>query len=256
MNSNYPPATIMGAHTRMLASRFVEQEYELSIWVPFDYEQSDKNYPTLYVLDAPIYFGGAAYITMCNNWDGVIPEMIVVGVGAQVNNWEEWDPLRDRDLVSVEIPGRPWSGHADNFIQFVEHELLPFVESNYRTQRDDRVIWGHSSGATFALKLMFHKTHLFHRIIATSPSFEHSGRTIYDYQEDLARNSFSSKVRLFVSVGSLENTYSARAKDLMQDLAERNIKNLELHTMILDGFDHIAANFPGFIYGLRAVYVN
>jgi predicted alpha/beta superfamily hydrolase len=254
MNTNHSPATIMGAHKRTLASRFVDQEYELSIWVPFDYEQSEKDYPTLYVLDAPIFYGGAVYIAMCNNWDGVIPEMIVVGVGAQVKNWEEWDPLRDRDLSSVEIPGRPWSGHADNFIRFVEKELLPFVDSNYRTQRADRIIWGHSSGATFALKLMFHKTHLFNRIIATSPSFEHGGKAIYDYHQDLATDALPSKVRLFVSVGSLENTYSARARDFMRDLAERKMRNLQLHTMILDGFDHAAANFPGFIYGLRAVY--
>jgi predicted alpha/beta superfamily hydrolase len=254
MKTNYPPATIMGAHTRKLASRFVEQEYELSIWLPFNYEQSDKNYPTLYVLDAPIYFGGAAYIAMCNNWDGVTPEMIVVGVGAQVKKWDEWDPLRDRDLVSVEIPGRPYSGHADNFIQFVEHELIPFVDTNYRTQKDDRVIWGHSSGATFALKVMFHKTHLFNRYIATSPSFKHSGRTIYDYHQDLTIAALPSKVRLFVSVGSLETTYSAKARPFMQGLAERNLQNLELHTMILDGFDHTVANFEGFIHGLRAVY--
>ncbi len=254
MTTDYPPATIMGAHQRKLASKFVDQEYELSIWLPFDYEQTDKNYATLYVLDAPIYFGGAVYIAMSSNWDGVIPEMIVVGVGAAVKNWDEWDPLRDRDLNSVEIPGRPWSGHADNFIEFVEKELVPFIDSNYRTQENDRVIWGHSSGATFGLKLMFHKTHLFNRIIATSPSFEHSGGIIYDYQDDLARDALSANVQLFVSVGSLEKTYSAKAKDFMRDLAERNMQNLQLHTMILDGFDHVAANFPGLIYGLRTVY--
>lgn len=254
MSINHPPATIMGTHKRILTSKFVDQEYELSIWLPFDYEESDKDYPTLYVLDAPVYFGGAAYITMCNNWDGVIPEMIVVGVGAEVKNWNEWDPLRDRDLSSVEIPGRPYSGHADNFIQFIEEELLPFVDSNYRTQKTDRVIWGHSQGATLTLKLMFHKTHLFNRIIATSPTFDHSGKVFYDYDPDLTVDALSSEVRLFISVGSLENTYSAKAKDFMLDLAEHKIQNLQLHTMILDGFNHVAANFPGFIYGLRAVY--
>ena len=118
----------------------------------------------------------------------------------------------------------------------------------------DHLAFSRVASATFALKLMFHKTHLFNRIIATSPSFEHSGKTIYDYHQDLAMGALPSKVRLFVSVGSLENTYSARARDFMRDLEERKFRNLQLHTMILDGFDHIAANFPGFIYGLRAVY--
>jgi hypothetical protein len=40
----------------------------------------------------------------------------------------------------------------------------------------------------------------------------------------------------------------------MHALAERNLQNLKLHPMILDRFDHIAASFPGFIYGLRAIY--
>lgn len=256
MGKSYPEATIMGTHVRKLYSNFVDFEYELSIWLPFNYDESDNDYPTLYVLDGPIYFGGASYIAMCNSWDGVIPEMIVVGIGAKVKNWDDWDPLRDRDLVSVEIPGRPWSGHADDFLKFVDQELLPFIDSNYRTNKDDRVIWGHSLGATFALNVMFNKTYLFKRYIATSPSFVHSGKPIYDYQKDLAINSLDSEVRLFVSVGSLETTYSAKAQPFMHALAERNLQNLKLDTMILDGFDHIAANFQGFIYGLRAVYAD
>ncbi len=130
------------------------------------------------------------------------------------------------------------------------------MDSNYRTKKEDRIIWGHSSGGTFALNVMFNKTHLFNRYIVTSPSFVHSGKTIYDYQKDLAVNSLPSEVRLFISVGSLETTYSARAQPFMQALAERNLQNLKLHTMILDGFDHIAANFQGFMHGLRAVYAD
>jgi len=239
---------------RKLYSKFVDFEYELSIWLPGNYDSSEKEYPTLYVLDAPFYFGGAAYIAAGNNWDGVTPEMIVIGVGARVNSWDEWDPIRDRDLNHVELPTKPWSGHADAFQKFVGQELMPFVDSNYRTKKDDRLIWGHSAGATFALRVMFSETQLFHRYIVTSPSFDFLDKTIYDYQKDLAIASLPSEVHLFVSVGSLENTYSAKAQSFMYDLAERNLQNLKLHTMVLDGFDHIAASFPGFIYGLRAVY--
>lgn len=57
MKSDYPPATILGSHTRLLPSTIVDDEYELSIWLPLSYEASKQAYPTLYVLDPPIFFG-------------------------------------------------------------------------------------------------------------------------------------------------------------------------------------------------------
>ena len=52
MNTHYPPATILGTHTRTLYSKLVDDEYELSIWLSENHDASEQTYPTLYVLDA------------------------------------------------------------------------------------------------------------------------------------------------------------------------------------------------------------
>lgn len=37
MNKNHPPATLLYTHTRMLHSNIVDDDYELSIWLPPGY---------------------------------------------------------------------------------------------------------------------------------------------------------------------------------------------------------------------------
>ena len=73
-----------------------------------------------------------------------MPEVIVVGV----TNTD-----RTRDLSPSRDPNFPTSGGADRFLDFFEKELVPFVESGYRTA-PFRIFAGHSAGGLFALHAM------------------------------------------------------------------------------------------------------
>ena len=57
----------------------------------------------------------------------------------------------------------------DRFLQFFETELVPWVESHYRTQQF-RAFAGHSFGGLFAMHAMATRPDLFNAIIAVSPS--------------------------------------------------------------------------------------
>lgn len=256
MKPDYPPAMILGSHARLLPSTIVDDEYELSIWLPPSYESSEQAYPTLYVLDAPIFFGSMVWNAFIQNVDTDVPEMVVVGIGKRMKSLDEWWSIRARDYSPVAFPEIPGSGQAEAFLSFIEQELIPFVDTNYRTQRDDRILWGQSLGGSFAIYTMFSKRNLFNRYIMSGTSFSSAdnSQTIFDYEHALDTVSLTSEVSLFISVGSLDQDYGPEGEAFMKTLSEKEIPNLKFRTMIFEGLGHTAAAVPGFIYGIEAVY--
>ena len=256
MKEDYPPATITGTHTRILHSNIVDDEYELSIYLPPSYESSDQAYPTLYLLDSPIVFGSAITAAMTQNWDSAvdIPEMIIIGIGKRVDNLDAWWPVRERDYVPTLIPNIPYAGHAAAFLDFIAKELIPFIDVEYRTQRDDRIIWGNSLGGIFVLYAMFNKTNLFTRYISGCPAFFYEETTILDYESALTVDTLSTETRLFVAVGSQDQQYRPDVDAFMNALSVRALPNLKFQTLVLDGLGHAPACVPAFYYGIEAVY--
>ena len=256
MTSNYPPATIPDTHSRLLPSKIVDDEYELSIYLPPSYESTEQAYATLYILDSPVVFGSAVFAAMSQNWDSAvdIPEMIIVGIGKRSNSLEPWWPVRERDYVPTLIPTIPHAGHAEQFLDFIEQELIPFIDAAYRTQPNDRIIWGNSLGGIFVLYAMFNKTNLFARYISVCPAFYYGEKTIFDYESALSVNSLATETRLFVAVGEQDHQYGPNVKAFMEALFTRKMPNLTFQTMVLDGLGHAPACVPALYYGIEAVY--
>jgi len=254
MNTNYPPATLLYTHTRMLHSNIVDDDFELSIWLPHSYDSSVQSYPILYVLDAPFLFGPTIWTNWFQTLDADVPEMIVVGIGKRMKSLDEWWSIRWHDYSLVEMPDEPGSGHGNDFLEFIRQELIPFIDSNYRTQPDDRILWGESMSGSYTVSVMFSQTNLFNRYIASAPSFYDRGQTLFDFENALASTSFVSEVQLFVCVGELDKIYGPGAQAFMNALAKKQIPNLKFRTMIFEGLGHTAAAIPGFVYGIEAVY--
>ena len=82
-------------------------------------------------------------------------------------------------------------------------EILPFVDTSYRTDVADRTIWGHSLGGVLAIELLLKESGLFHRFIATSPGVVLDGQALLDLQVDAPPVRSHLPGRLFLSVGSL-----------------------------------------------------
>jgi predicted alpha/beta superfamily hydrolase len=238
----------------MLYSNIVNDDYELSIWLPPGYESSNKTYPTLYVLDAPFLFGPTIWSTWIQNLDADVPEMIVVGIGKQMSNLDDWWSIRWRDYSLFEMPDEPGSGHGDSYLKFLGDELIHFIDANYRTQPDDRILWGESMSGSYTVSVMFSQTKLFNRYIASAPSFFDRGHTLFDFENALASASFDSEVQLFVCVGELDKMYGPGAQAFMKALFEKKIPNLKYQTMIFEGLGHTGAAIPGFVYGIEAIY--
>lgn len=133
---------------------------ELKIQLPRNYEQNkDKVYPVMLVLDGDYLFEPVAgNVDYYSYWED-IPEMIVVGVNQAAT--------RDQDAYYDEQRFLPADKGA-KFFEFLGMELLPYVESKYRTA-PFRVIVGHDFTSNFINYYLLKETPLFQGYINLSP---------------------------------------------------------------------------------------
>jgi len=254
MESEFPPAIILDSQTRTLRSTIVNDDYEISIWLPPGYDTSEQSYPALYLLDSPISFGFVIPVVLGQIWDGLVPEMVIVGIGKHIETYDEWWPIRGRDYAPVPLPSQPGSGQAAAFLEFIEAELVPFIEKDFRIDPDRSALWGHSLGGSLVLYAMFSRSSLFNHYIATSPAFIVEGETLVDYEAGLTVEALSSGIRLFVAIGSSDDEFGPNVEAFMKTIRESNYPGLDFKTAVLEGYGHISAASPGFIQGLQTVF--
>lgn len=135
-------------------------------------------YPVMYLLDPAFHFHSMIAVreALTGGLYNYMPEMIIVGI---VNN------DRSRDMTptnsSVIHSGKKiheTSGGAAHFLQFIEKELIPFVDRSYRTN-GYRILNGHSFGGLFALYALQERPTCFNSYVVHDPSIWWDDRSIY-----------------------------------------------------------------------------
>ncbi len=145
---------------KSLKSSKIGEERQLKIQLPRNYDKNkEKSYPILIVLDGDYLFEPVAgNVDFYSYWED-IPEMIVVGINQ--SNSRESDAFYDDKRF---LP----SDTGANFFEFIGMELLPFLDSNYRTA-PFRVIMGHDYTANFINYYLLKESPLFQGYINISP---------------------------------------------------------------------------------------
>jgi predicted alpha/beta superfamily hydrolase len=150
-----------------LHSKILGEERTVFISVPVSYTRGAQRYPVLYLTDAQGQFdqsrSSAAFLAR----NGLVPEIIVVGVANNDRTRDLYATKADFKANGRTIPF-PNSGHSDQFLEFLEKELIPWIDSTYRTT-PLRILAGVSAGGNFALHAMRMRPGLFQAIIAASP---------------------------------------------------------------------------------------
>jgi predicted alpha/beta superfamily hydrolase len=166
-----------------------------NIWVYYPGSEQTKlnetdRYPVLYLLDAEDHFYST--VGMIKQMSGRWPEMIVIGIT---------NTNRDRDLKPTikNLKGNPNpdSGGGDNFMNFIEKELIPHIDSIYPTA-PYRIFSGHSLGGLTVINTFLNNTQLFNAYIAIDPSLWWNNQSLVKQaQEVLATKKFKN-TSLFV----------------------------------------------------------
>jgi predicted alpha/beta superfamily hydrolase len=193
---------IVFGKTDTLDSKILNEQRPLMIHLPDGYS-SEKSYPVIYLLDGSANYHNTSTIVAHLSWtyDKICPEMIVVGI---------LNTNRNRDLTPYKPsfdPNMPQymleeSGGGEEFISFIEKELMPFIDSKYTTA-PFRVYSAHSLGGFMVLHTLLHHTELFNAYIATDPTTDWVDDRILQNLKISTPSKLDDKVDLFIGMGSM-----------------------------------------------------
>ena len=258
---------IAGTVMHEFVSKTNSVPYRISISLPFNYQPSDTTrYPVMYVLDGDPNLPMAALIQRNMSYDHEVPDLIMVGIGYQVDNFLSTRSFRVLDYTPSHVAKidsemtashhmKMVTGGAADFLQVLENEIIPYIENNYKTNKD-RSLAGHSLGGLFALYTLFHEPALFQKYLISSPSlywndFEMSGEETEYY----GGRHKSLQARIFISAGSLEpDPMTPDIKQLVNLLRQRHYQGLEITENVFQDETHLSVIPFSLSRGMRVIY--
>lgn len=244
-----PKVTLDDTERRTLTSAKIGQRYELLVSLPEGYATSGKRYPVLYVLDG-WHFPLMAFLQENNVYSKRMPPVIMVNV----SQGESGDvmALRARDFTPTRTAQEAGAGGAAAFLDFMEHELIPYVDRTYRTAPTDRGLLGHSYGGLFAIYCLEQRPALFQRIVAASPAMGWDDRLLVREAQTKLRR-LPTKVRLDISAGD-DGDVTADATALAKALDDLKPAGLDYRFTVYQGESHDSVRLVSFPAGLYWVY--
>lgn len=151
-----------------LYSTVLQEDREYWVGLPDGYTKS-KKYPVVYLLDGRNNFHTASAIFKHMYTNGILPEMILVAITNTDRTRDLTPSFSQLSFLGTVGNYFPTSGGAKHFLQFIENELMPNIESIYSTH-DYNMIVGHSFGALFSLYALIENPTLFQSVISIDPS--------------------------------------------------------------------------------------
>jgi uncharacterized protein len=236
-----------------LASKVLGEERTILVSPPPGYGRGQQRYPVLYLTD------GDAHLTHTRGTvdflarQGLLPRVIVVGIP----NTDRTRDLTPTRVAAMTADGTtfqlPTSGGADKFLTFIETELVPYVEANYRTA-PFRIFCGHSLGGLFATHALLARPELFNAIIAVSPTLS--------WDDDLmlkrGRRFFAERAELkrtfFMTLGNEGEQNRAAFDRFAKILQGTEAAGFRWGKIIFDDEDHGSTVLRSHYYGLKKVF--
>ena len=253
VSAQYPAVTIPGSQLRKITSKIVAgQEYDLHISLPSGYESSNKKFPVVYLMDSQWDFPLVNSIYGEQYFDGFIPELIIVGV-----TWGGINPnpdfLRARDYTPTNEPRIKQSGGADQFLDFMKSELFPYMDANFKTDKENRTLMGCSMGGLFTMYTLFTHTDMFSGYVAATPAIAWDNTVLNQFQKTFAQKTIAKPVRLFMTVGDVESGRETFEK-FSTFIRDQKYSNLNMSSKVLENTGHSGTKSETYSRGLQYVF--
>lgn len=247
----YDKITTKYTEIKQIISSEVDDTFFVYIRLPKHYKENpDKKYTTLYLLDGDISFNMATSVVRYLQFGMDVPDLILVAPGYGTLLSDKEKNYRERDYTISKIEKFKGSGNGKRYLEFIKNELIPLIDSSYRTN-ENRILNGYSIGGLIALNIFLTSPELFNNYIVGSPYL------INDIDE-LLEKSTSLKLRqskkMFVSVGELEEKelYHIPINNLVSNLKE--VEGIDLEFTVFNNGTHFTCPAEALTYGLKFVF--
>ncbi|MFC1539715.1 alpha/beta hydrolase [Candidatus Latescibacterota bacterium] len=264
-----PLVTLQGTEVRTLISQAVEgMEYKLWIAVPGNYAQTSDTYPVVYLLDAKDFFCLHLATYRSLTWFNDIPPLILVGISFEGDmndnlyhrsrdftpTYLSYDQLLEK-YGQQEANLTPISGGAQNFLRFIEEELIPFIESEYRTEPGNRGLFGISYSGLFGAYVLFNRPDLFNRYFLASPSVYWDNFFVFANEEAYAASHDALPAKVYFTAGTEEDELYLDGFEKLKDILNtRDYEGLEFTAELLEGENHTTGIGLSYSRAFRRLY--
>jgi uncharacterized protein len=192
-----------------LQSKVLGEQRKVWVYVPAGANLTDpsasQKYPVVYLLDGDAHFysvvGMIQQLSQVNG-NMICPEMIVVGIP---------NTDRTRDLTPTHTDIDPFtkdsavwlktSGGGENFIAFMEKELMPFIESKYPTASYKMLI-GHSLGGLLVMQTLVHHPQLFNSYLCIDPSMWYDDKKLLNQTKTFLKTTKLEGKALYLGIAN------------------------------------------------------
>lgn len=228
-----------------LKSEILKEERQIIVSLPEGYEKGNDRYPVLYLLDGRqniMHVSGSIEVLTRT---GSMPPTIIVGIKS-INRVRDFTPSKD--------PNNPNSGGGKEFLNFIQKELIPFIDSKYRTH-PFRILEGHSLGGLFTAYALMEAPELFNSYIVMSPAFWWNKEEITLKAKDFFNTSSFQDQSIFFSIGT-EDGYGMQQelKRFVDVIATHKPQGLRWKHQNIESEGHMSAPLLINYYGLKYTF--
>ncbi len=254
-------AKIAIGESRIVPSKILQEDRSIQIYLPPSYQNSKiqkANYPVIYLLDSETNFH---YLTgfiekLSQGPYAYIPEMIVVGI-VNTNRSRDLTPTPIIDKQTKQLDTKN-SGGNETFISFIQQELFPWIENNYRTE-DYKILIGHSYGGITALNILLNHTKMFDAYLVHDPSIWYDNQVLLKRFEATATTDLSNRRLYLTQAGEPFNNTELNAhftanKKFQTLLGSGKFQRLNWQFKQYENEDHGSIPITGNLDGLRYVF--
>jgi len=191
-------------------SKILNEKRKVWVYVPNstgDDSYSKQHYPVVYLLDGDAHFYsvvGMIQQLSSVNGNTVCPQMILVGIPNTDRTRDLTPTHADSGFPYIDSNGTRNSGGGENFISFIEKELMPHIDSAYPTA-PYRMLIGHSFGGLTVMNTFFHHTKLFNAYVSIDPSMWWDNKKLLDEGKRLLVNNAYPGQILFLGIANTMN---------------------------------------------------
>ena len=184
---------------------------KIYVYLPLNYETSNKKYPVIYMHDAQNLFD--AKTSYAGEWkvdetlDSLKANVIVIGIEHGNNKrLEELTPYKNEKYGG---------GKADSYLDFIVADLKPYVDKTYRTKsnKSNTAIMGSSLGGLVSYYAGLKYPKVFGKVGCFSPSFWFSDE-IYKLNKETKK----IKTKIYFLCGDSESEDMVSDMEKMENL--------------------------------------
>lgn len=250
-NGRYDDGVIQ---TKILSEQ-MNEERDVIIHLPENYkENSQKRYPVLYILDGTSQDAHTAEKVGILSKVAVFPEAIIVGIPNTSGN-------RSRDFtphyMKIDLNDDDSKyGNGDKFLNYIEKELIPFINKNYRTD-GFQTISGNSRGGLFALYALLEKPQLFNGYICYSPAFWREDVLISKKAKSFFKQNKLEKKFIYMSIGDAENDKMKNGFRVLHTLLlnefskDKEMHQVDFHSEVTQNGNHGNNSYKSTVFTLK-----